>query len=117
MIKKPFVLPKYQNKRNTLNDQKFDSLGERNRYLYLCQLERDGKIRNLKRQVRFELVVNDDLICAYVADFMYHLKDDLIVEDFKGGYRLPNDFVIKNKLMKAIYGITIKIVKNPTESL
>ena len=77
-------------------------------------MERAGTIRNLELQVRFNLVVNDQKICAYVADFQYERenKDGFwcnIVEDAKG-VETP-EFKLKKKLMKACLGIEIYLTK------
>jgi len=36
--------------------EKYDSKKEYERWLYLCQLEREGKITNLRRQVEYEII-------------------------------------------------------------
>lgn len=131
---------KYRNKKVRAGGLSFDSVGERNRYFFLAEAQREGRIRNLQCQVKFALVVNHQLICHYIADFVYekfisreitikcgalfdkrpHLDKEIynwetMVEDFKGGYRLPPDWPIKQKLMKAIHDIDVKIIKNPTD--
>jgi len=116
---------KYKNKKCKMAGQKFDSCGERDRFFYLNDAQRQGRIRNLQCQVKYALVVNDELICHYIADFIYEMPQrsitakgeqifHTIVEDFKGGYRLPPDWPIKQKLMKACHGIDVIIVKQPT---
>tara|TARA_R100000951_G_scaffold16512_1_gene12986 strand:+ start:3046 stop:3303 length:258 start_codon:yes stop_codon:yes gene_type:complete len=82
--------------------------------MYLKSLERAGNVKDLELQVRYNLVINDQKICAYVADFRYQRlnKDDEweeIVEDAKG---VETDvFKLKKKMMKAILGIEILITK------
>lgn len=76
----------------------FDSLGELKRWEELRLLERAGKIRELRRQVRFPLEINGRPVvirsagfptgrrCAYTADYTYFSVDFpnvLTVEDFK----------------------------------
>ena len=63
--------PKYGNKKVVVQGIKFDSKWESQRYLYLKSLERAGTIKDLELQVRFNLEVNGQKICAYVADFCY----------------------------------------------
>ena len=108
---------KYRNTKCKAGGLSFDSIGERNRYFYLLEMEREGKIKNLGRQIKFPLDVNGIHICDYIADFVYETKDEYITEDFKGGYRLPNDWAIKKKLMLAVHGVEVKIVKSPTEAI
>lgn len=47
---------KYHNTRFSNNDGKWDSVKEYKRYLYLKDAERQGKITELKRQVKFVLI-------------------------------------------------------------
>lgn len=93
----------------------FDSKWEAERYGQLCAMEKAGAIKNLRRQVKYNILVNDQKICQYIADFVY---DDMgidgntpqeIVEDAKG-VETP-EFKLKKKLMKAIFDIDIKISK------
>mgnify|MGYP001166259738 FL=1 len=106
--------PKYGNKKVIIQGIKFDSKWEGERYLYLKSLERAGTIRDLELQVRFNLMVNDQKICAYIADFCYEREDKdgvwhYIVDDAKG-VETP-EFKLKKKLMKACLGIDILLSK------
>lgn len=85
----------------------FASKREARRFDELKLLERAGEISELSCQPGFRLEVNGDLICKYIADFSYRDKQGMpITEDVKG-VKTPA-YVIKRKLMKAIYGIIIK---------
>lgn len=96
---------KYRNKSCTYLEMKFDSEGERDRYIALDMLQRCGQISELRRQVAFSLHVNGMHVGKYLADFVYSQKEKRVVEDFKG---LKTDlYVLKRKLMEAIYGIVI----------
>jgi hypothetical protein len=98
---------KYRNRRTTVYNITFDSKREANRYLVLKADLEAGKIANLKLQVTYRLVVNETLICSYRADFVYEdLTGATIVEDAKG--MRTKDYVIKKKLMKALFGIDIR---------
>jgi hypothetical protein len=94
---------------------KFDSKWEAERYGQLHAMEKAGAIKDLQRQVRYNIQVNDQKICQYVADFVYQdmgldgESPKEIVEDAKG-VETP-EFKIKKKLMKAVFGIEIKITK------
>ena len=106
--------PKYGNKKTVVNGIKFDSKWEAERYLYIKSLERAGRVKDLELQVRFNLIVNDQKICAYIADFRYKREDKNgewheIVEDAKG-VETP-EFKLKKKLMKACLGIDIFLSK------
>lgn len=91
----------------------FDSQLERRRYNELLLLEKAGKISELRRQVKYELIPNQykDGKClyrkvTYVADFTYMEDGALVVEDSKG-FKTP-EYIIKKKLMYQIHGIIIK---------
>lgn len=115
------------NKRIKTEQGKFDSKGEWNRWKHLLELEKLGLIRNLRRQVRYDIEHNGESICAYVADFVYEAKDIFlhngvqiigwseVVEDFKGKIITP-EFNLKRKLMKAFFGVTVIIVTRVTEA-
>lgn len=68
---------KYKNKKVLFDGIEFDSKKECNRYIDLKLLERQGLIKDLRRQVRFELQPsykkNDKTIrpIYYIADFTY----------------------------------------------
>jgi hypothetical protein len=82
--------------------------------LYLKSLERAKTVKDLELQVRFNLEVNGQKICAYIADFRYKRQNPEgdwkeIIEDAKG-VETP-EFKLKNKLMKACLGIEIYLSK------
>lgn len=98
---------KFGAQKTTVDGIEFDSKAEARRYGELRLLERAGKIKNLERQVRYDLEVNGERIGFYKADFRYWdcARNEQIVEDVKG-VRTPV-FVIKAKLMKALHRVTI----------
>lgn len=98
---------KYGAKKTTVDGIEFDSKAEARRYGELKLLERAGKIKNLERQVRYDLEVNGEKIGFYKADFRYwdQAASQQVVEDVKG-MRTPV-FVIKAKLMKALHRVEI----------
>ena len=76
-------------------------------------MERAGAIRDLKRQVRYELIPAFDVdgkhyrSATYIADFVYTdcKTGKEIVEDVKG-YR-PDIYKIKAKMFAYRYGVSI----------
>jgi len=122
---------KYGNAKAEIDGELFDSRKEARRYLYLKHELDTGKISDLQRQVRFELIPAQrepdtvgprggvkkgktiELAVDYVADFVYKdAEGNQVVEDVKGykdgsGYKI---FVLKRKLLLYIYGIRIKEV-------
>jgi len=121
MIKKSIHYPRQYGKYNKYNAKKtefmgfkFDSKWEAERYGQLSSMSLAGVVKDLQRQIKYDIVINDQKICRYIADFVYILvnedgSEEEIVEDAKGVQ--TTDFIIKKKLMKAIYNINIKISK------
>tara|TARA_Y100000593_G_C4313522_1_gene339626 strand:- start:1368 stop:1739 length:372 start_codon:yes stop_codon:yes gene_type:complete len=105
---------KFRAKKTSFMGFTFDSKWEAERYGQLVQLERIGEITGLNRQIRYDIIVNEQQICKYIADFSYYEKDEngqtkFVVEDAKGIE--TTEFRLKKKLMKAIYGIEILVTK------
>ena len=105
----------------------FDSKKEARRYYELLLQQKAGMISGLERQKKFVLIPTQrepDIIgarggrhpgkviekeCAYIADFVYQVQGQTVVEDVKG-YRAGGAytvFTIKRKLMLERYGIRI----------
>lgn len=96
---------KYNNKKVTIDGIKFDSKKEAKRYQELKLLENANQIRNLSRQVPFELIPKqkDERAVRYIADFVYTdtMTEKVIVEDVKG---FKTDvYKLKRKLFKYRY--------------
>lgn len=107
---------KYRNKKVVRNGITYDSQKEANRHAVLKLLERSGKIRDLQRQVKFELLPAQrekmgtgkviERACSYIADFTYYENGVLVVEDTKG-YKTP-EYKLKKKMMLYFHDIRIK---------
>lgn len=105
---------KFHNVKVEIDGHRFDSKREGARYRELKLMEKAGMIRNLRLQVPFPLMVNQELVCKYVADFTYDEEIEWaagkswqpIVEDVKG--MKTAIYQIKKKLLRAIYGTTIR---------
>ena len=107
----------------------FDSTLERDRYIFLTDAQRRGVIRNLRRQVKYEIIPKQTHIVAtqlktkvrydervlennaeYTADFVYNIGDREVVEDTKSEYtRMEKDYVLRRKLM--LYHNHIRVVE------
>lgn len=114
---RPFTFPHLRPKRSKYGNtkvehagMKFDSVLEKDRFLFLDDLRKQGKIAGLQHQVEYDLVVNEVLVCKITPDFRYWVGKEmrLVIEDTKG--ILTDSFRIKAKLFKAIHGKEIKIV-------
>ena len=106
----------------------FDSKSEYERYLLLLDMERNGLITDLKRQVTYELlpkqtkivrkalktkvkevvkVVEQDI--KYTCDFTYYKDGEYVAEEFKGSkYCIDEAVRIKKKLLYYMHGIELK---------
>lgn len=89
----------------TTDEGRFDSKMEYRRYLDLTMMQRAGAISDLRRQVKYPLILEGVLVCTYIADFVYTQDGQEVVEDSKG-YRTP-EFRQKKRLMKEVLGIDI----------
>ena len=107
----------------------FDSRSEYERYLVLLDMEQNGLITDLKRQVTYELLpkqtkkVRKELKTKvkevvkvverpmqYTCDFTYYDKDgEFIAEEFKGSkWNVDEAVRIKKKLLYYFHGIELK---------
>lgn len=112
-------MSKYKNIKCEFRGIKFDSIKERNYYLILLDYQKRGLIKDLKRQVSYELIptykINGKTIrkTTYKADFTYiSVKDNkLHVVDIKSPITAKEKaYRIKKKLFEYKYGIEIEEV-------
>ena len=98
---------KYKAKPVRSEDGYFPSTGEYHRWLELKQLEKDGRISKLRRQVRYPLHCEGGAkVTTYTADFVYLEDGTEIVEDFKG--HRTETYKVKRNWMEKQYGIVIR---------
>ena len=110
-------MSKYKNKKTIVDNIKFDSKAEANRYIELKLLEKSGKISDLELQPKFELqekYINNKgekiRAITYKADFCYLEGNKIVVEDVKGVE--TKEFKIKRKLFENKYrDIDFRLVK------
>lgn len=110
---------KYGASKVTFKGITFDSKYERDRYMFLAHMQKQGKISQLRLQVRFKIIKKviklvpvqlktkiryDEKViekdARYTCDFLYREDDKIIVEEFKSVQtaELP-DYVLRRKLM------------------
>ena len=107
--------PKYRNKSGWRDGVYWHSKREYARWLDLCRLQDAGEISSLKRQVSFDLHANGIKVGTYRADFTYHLKNQLVVEDVKAKKRAGQKrsatatglYQRSKRHLKAEYGLDI----------
>lgn len=111
---------KYFAQKVKTNEGVFDSKREHLRWLVLKQMEREGKISLLKRQVRFEILPRltyehevkmktkvkkvirvDEKAKHYTCDFLYYEDGHMVVEDVKSkGTMGARDYSLRRHLIK-----------------
>ena len=110
---------KYGNHKVTTEDGlTFDSKAEYRRWNELLLLVKINEIKDLKRQVPFELVpsqVSPDGTklrpITYLADFTYlNSAGEFVVEDPKGASTA--EWVIKKKMMLHVHGIWVREIRS-----
>lgn len=107
---------KYRNVKCVWKGQQFDSIRERDRFIILENELREGRITDLNRQVRLQLLPaqkdeNGKVIekpCFYIADFTYRRDGKLVVEDVKGVK--TSVYLLKRKMCLWFHGIRIQEV-------
>lgn len=110
---------KYGNKKTEIDGILFDSKKEASRWIDLKFLLQAGEIRNLQRQVRFEILPADPprykRPLVYVADFVYEERAAgswrRVVEDVKSEATKENKvYKMKKRLLWQQEGIEIREV-------
>jgi hypothetical protein len=102
-------MAKYNNTKIRVDGRLFDSKAEAARWKELQLLERAGEIKELERQVEYELIPKQkgERAVKYIADFRYiDHEGKTVVEDVKG-YKGNPVWIIKRKLMLFVHGIKI----------
>jgi len=115
----------------------FDSTSEYHRYLVLLDMERNGAITDLKRQITFQLLPQQTKVVtkqlktkikevikiverpmSYTGDFTYYdNKGNYIVEDAKGSkFNVDETVRIKKKLLYYFHGIELKFSFPPKKA-
>ena len=100
---------KYRNTKTVIDGVTFDSKKESARYSDLKLMHRAGAITDLTLQPKFDIVINGQKVCSYIADFSYVENGVTVVEDVKSEMtrKLPT-YRLKKKLMRAVHGIEIR---------
>jgi hypothetical protein len=106
---------KYKNRKIVVDNIKFDSILEANRYQELKLLQKAKQISNLRLQVPFLLQEGfkkngkTHRKIEYIADFVYEENGQTVIEDTKG--MKTETFKIKQKLFEYKYpDLNLKII-------
>lgn len=88
--------------------EKFRSQLESTYYDQLKLLKQSGEVLDFLREVRFELIVNEVFICAYICDYIITWKDGRVEHvDCKSSATMTQVYKLKKQLMKACHGIDL----------
>jgi hypothetical protein len=88
--------------------EKFRSQLESTYYDRVKLLTINGEILKFEREVRFELIVNEVFICAYICDYIIYWKDGRVEHiDCKSAATMTQIYKLKKQLMLALHGITL----------
>lgn len=86
---------------------RFASKREAARYAVLRQMQSVGLIRGLELQPKFPIEIGGERIATYIADFAYFKDNARVVEDVKSKATRTPVYVLKTKLVAALYRIEI----------
>lgn len=107
---------KYGNKKTEVDGILFDSKAEAIRYTELKALQNLGVISGLQMQHAYPIISGGTWangkkypVTKYIADFVYEMDGEIIVEDVKGFK--TEAYKLKKKLMKSVYNIEIREVR------
>lgn len=118
------IMRKYKNIKVEYDGYTFDSLAEKSRYVHLRNLERTGKIENLRvhsADIKFVLIDKFEYLditgkkhkvreATYTPDFLYTEKGIHVAEDLKGFK--TELFNFKAKLFRSRYPtVILRIVR------
>ena len=106
-------MSKYHNKRIKTEYGWFDSIKEYRRWQVLLIAEKAGVIKDLKRQVCYELIPKQsgERAVTYIADFVYTdvPTGTVVVEDVKSeATKKDKAYIIKRKLLLWVHGIKLR---------
>lgn len=104
---------KYNAKKTIFNGVTYDSKAEAN-YAQLLEIQKKAvgglRVVEIERQPKYPIEVNGKKICTYKGDFLVTYangsKSLIDVKGFK-----TREYILKKKLVEAIYGIKITEVK------
>ena len=104
----PAKTSKYRAKPVFVEGRRYASQREYKRFWELEQLEKAGKISDLRFQVAFSIDIFGVHVCTYKADYVYVQDGHEVVVDAKGVR--TKEYKLKKKLMWAVHGIVIQEV-------
>lgn len=107
---------KFKAKRIIVNEIKFDSFSEGQRYSKLAFLQDKGIISDLKIKTRYNMPpLADKPFCYYEDDFNFIYQKKRVIEDVKG--KLTAVFRLKVKMLKYYYPhLELELTEKPKKN-
>lgn len=104
---------KYGNQKIVVDGESFDSKIEANYFHHLRLRERVGEVYGIHRQKEFVIELGGTRICALKVDFYFYDRRvrGMRAVDIKGGPTDTQVFRLKAKLVKAMFGVEVEIVR------
>ena len=96
---------KYGAVKTTVDNIRFDSKRESERYSELKLLFKNGHIHNLEIQPRFDFKIDGKHMFTYRGDFAYFDGDRRIIEDVKG--HKTAIYKLKKKIIEKAFSVRI----------
>jgi hypothetical protein len=95
--------------RRTVDGILFDSIGEALRYMALKNLQRAGKISDLRRQQSYQIEIKGHKFCKFKPDFEYITEEgQQVIEEVKSsGTAKDPSYRLRKKAFELYYGLTV----------
>ena len=107
---------KFGNTRASFNGKTYHSALERNDAMWLHTLEQEGRISDLREQVRYRVVVNGAHVCDSIVDFRFHVVGSDKTWTWFETKGFPTDvWKLKKKLIEATIPDDEEYLVNATE--
>ncbi|HMF69155.1 MAG TPA: DUF1064 domain-containing protein, partial [Phyllobacterium sp.] len=104
---------KYGNVKVVIDGESFDSKIEAEFFHHLRLRERIGEVYGIVRQKEFVIELSNTRICSLKVDFWFYDRRTrgMRAVDIKGGPTDTQVFRLKAKLVKAMFGVEVEIVR------
>jgi len=110
MAKNKFIV--VEPERRTMDGIVFASKKEMLRYADLKMLQKAKEISDLQLQPKFPVLLNEQLLCTYTADFSYTTKEGkAVIEELKStGTAKDAAYRLRKKAAEIYYGMKVNVI-------
>ena len=98
---------KYRAVKKEIDGITFASTKEARRYVELKMLCKAGEISGLELQPRYDFIIKGQKVGSYRPDFQYYADGRLVVEDCKSKATRTEAYMLRRRIMKAMFGIDV----------